>query len=124
MSWTQRLRMLSAFALLSFALSTATVQARASRPNHASRPAATAPASFLGSVWHFLTHLWGEEGASIDPWGQPSPTSGGSIDPNGGGLSNASGATGMTIDPWGNPSPAPTTGSATGGSGMSIDPNG
>jgi hypothetical protein len=97
---TIRLRTLSAFTLLA-ALLVTPVLARPSRPNHEGHPAAEASSSpsFLGSAWHFLTHLWGETGMTIDPNGSQAPTSGGSI------------------DPWGHGAP-------TGDSGVTIDPNG
>jgi hypothetical protein len=101
---TIRLRTLPAFTLLAALLVTPVIaHARTPRPSHEGRPAAEASSSpsFLGSAWHFLTHLWGASGGSIDPNGGQAPTSGGSIDPWGHPVSGAVGDSGVTIDPNG-----------------------
>jgi hypothetical protein len=101
---TIRLRTLPAFTLLAALLVTPVLAyARPSRPSHEGRPAAEVASSpsFLGSAWHFLTHLWGETGMTIDPNGSQAPTSGGSIDPNGGRTGSPTGDSGVTIDPNG-----------------------
>jgi hypothetical protein len=110
-------RALPTFTLLTALLVTPTLaQARPSQPN---RPAATESAGFLGSVWHFLTSLWGASGGSIDPWGgHAQPTNGAR---SSGGLHSLWGAEGGSIDPWGGHAPAPTGGNSP--SGGSIDPN-
>jgi hypothetical protein len=91
---------LPALTLLAALLATpAVVHARPSQPKPEVRPAATAFSS-TGSR-HFLTHLWGASGGSIDPWGSQAPTSGGSIDPNGRGTSSLRGDSGASIDPNG-----------------------
>ena len=89
---------LPAFALLTALLVTpALVFARPSVPQRQVRPAAAAAS--VGRLGHPLRSLRGETGMSIDPNGVASPSSGGSIDPNG--AKSFRGDSGVSIDPNG-----------------------
>ena len=111
-------RALPTFTLLTALLVTPTLaQARPSQPN---RPAATASADFLGSLWHLLASFWGAEGVSIDPWGGHAQPANGAR--SSGGMHSLLGASGDSIDPCrGQGAPAPGGSIPSGGS---IDPNG
>lgn len=107
----RRLTCLAAVAIL--ALLPAMAQAS---PLDGSRAALSLPrqgALFLGNLWDALASFWGGSGVSLDPDGQPAPTSpdgsGVSLDPDGQPIDS-----GGSIDPDG----------FANDSGMSIDPDG
>jgi hypothetical protein len=68
-------RQAAVFALL-FAFAASWVAAEPRRVDRA--PVEHSPLSapaLLSHVWGFLTSLWEAEGARLDPWGSPAPTS-------------------------------------------------
>jgi hypothetical protein len=94
-------RQAAVFALL-FALAASVVSATPRLVDRAAVQHSTLSApALLSHVWGFLTSLWEAEGARLDPWGSPAPTSdeGARIDPLGSSAPTAD--AGARIDPLG-----------------------
>jgi len=120
---------------LCIALTVVAVLAFAAPGVAAAQPASTSGARWVVEVWQLtagswlaawprtLSNVWGSEGGTIDPWGQPTAVS----TPSEGGYALNPAETwdkvGLSIDPDGAPAPA-TSGEDETERGVSIDPMG